>query len=97
MKNEERDDPPECECCKAKAVPLTEYRPNVMGIHREPRLLCDLCAGTMTSTLDDYKHSRGDHVEIMKVVCFVGNEILKAIRQLQPPTPPEARPHDQKA
>jgi len=78
---------PSCACCGATGVSLKDYdmrRPlDPRDDGPRPALLCDLCASTMTSTYSlqyaDY-HDR-DTVEVMKVVCFVGNAILRELRK----------------
>ena len=66
------EDVEECGACKFE-VPLAELKLND-GQH------CNLCYGTMTSTLS---HSAGYAGEtmVLEAICFVGNSILKAIRE----------------
>jgi hypothetical protein len=78
----------ECACCRAEGVPLhasrIEYGPLHESYGRDDvppfRAICDLCAGTMASTWD--QHGRhGDSAEILKAICFVGNAVIRAIRE----------------
>ena len=81
-----RTDAPECDCCRASGVRLKEYdlrRPLMRDDPERMRMLCELCAGTMTSTyVLQYpgQHDR-DSVEVMRTLCYVGNQILKAVRR----------------
>lgn len=77
--------PEECECCQFETAALSEYRPNVGSIDEGPRWICDLCAGTMTSTFDSYPSQHGPELHVMKTICYVGNVILKALATLKEP------------
>lgn len=74
----------ECHCCGFETT-LKEYEPNRIGTggRQKPVWLCDLCAGTMTSSFDEYpeQHDR-DALAVMKTICYVGNAILKALAPL---------------
>jgi hypothetical protein len=87
----DEDEEMECQCCGSKGVPLKAFLAGTDGIWREQarrgkdapfRALCSLCAGTMTSVWADYpKQHDYEITEMMKTICFVGNSILKEIRQ----------------
>jgi hypothetical protein len=78
----------ECDCCRAEGVPLhvsrIDYGRSYEAREREDvppfRAICELCDGTMASTWDQ-ANRHGDSIEILKAICFVGNAILKAIRE----------------
>ena len=63
----------ECSCCRYETE-VQEYEKD----NKEKVNLCDLCAGTITSRLNEYINSH-DTVELMKTICYVGNAILDAI------------------
>ncbi len=71
----------ECSCCESENVKVNEFSPSVVSKTEQTRLLCNLCASTMTSTLSDSTRGEMSHVEIMKTICFVGNEVIKQIRR----------------
>lgn len=76
-----RDKPEECDCCQYPTAALGSYRSAVMAKSKETRWLCRLCAGTMTSTYDEYPQQHdSDALQLMKTVCYVGNAVLDAIR-----------------
>jgi hypothetical protein len=76
----------ECQCCSAKDVSLKVYRisQGTSGLEHarqqnDPpfRALCKLCAGTGASVQDEWHK---EDAVILQAICFVGNEILKAIK-----------------
>lgn len=77
MMNRPDDGPRECDFCGYPADFLTyheHYREN----------LCDLCASTATNTYsgkNPRRHS-DETIQIMKTICYVGNSIISAIRDL---------------
>lgn len=73
--------PDECHCCGFEMTQLTQYPPTVSGKHQEVRWLCDLCAGSLASNMDDYRHYDPDAVILAKVICYVGNEIIATIKR----------------
>jgi hypothetical protein len=78
---EEEVKPTECDCCHYEPVEVTRY---TSQFPREPGVAwyCDLCAGTITSRIasgsEDYARK-----EILKVICYVGNAALAAIKAKQ--------------
>jgi hypothetical protein len=78
-----------CECCASDGVLLAAYRMDNPKVKEDYRLrnippfkvLCSLCAGTMTGMWDEYfEYNDENAIQIMKTICYVGNEILKAIQ-----------------
>jgi len=65
------EDVEECQACKFEA-PRAELFLND-GKH------CNLCYGTMASTLSHSYDYPGETL-VIEAICFVGNTILKAIR-----------------
>lgn len=77
---EPSEKPEECDCCDYETAALESYRPNVGARSQRERWLCRLCAGTMTSTYDEYPEQHDhDALALMKTVCYVGNAILDAL------------------
>lgn len=85
---EEIENVPECECCGAGAIDLTTYnlrhpqwKPIEGNFEKVETIMCDLCANTHVSLYKEYPSRELSNNEIGKVICFVGNEILKAINK----------------
>jgi hypothetical protein len=47
----------------------------------ESRLLCQLCAGTMSGNAEEYPEQFRGHDNVMKTICYVGNAILQALKR----------------
>jgi hypothetical protein len=78
----DREKPEECDCCQYETDALESYRSHSQA---DGRWLCALCAGTTTSTCDEYPENHDpDKVEIIKTICYVGNAILDALKKGQP-------------
>jgi hypothetical protein len=85
--NEPKDEakpekPDACDCCRFETTALTFFEPIGAGsLDTTGRWLCELCPSTYASTMDQYKHLKYlESNEVMKTICYVGNAILKAIR-----------------
>lgn len=77
------DDEPQCESCRSTGVPLQTFergygQANVGGT----RTLCQFCHSSEMSIVDQYprQFDRGV-ITIGKIICYVGNEILKELRK----------------
>lgn len=80
---EEIEDEPVCECCGASGIPLQEY-PETYPRQEKIHKLCYLCAATFASNYcvmyaDLYRNNEALR-KLAPIICFVGNEILKAIK-----------------
>lgn len=76
-----------CGCCRVEEVHVKEYDMEYdmsSPIKHGSRavLLCELCAGTMTSVyaLQYPAQHNSDTVEVMRTLCYIGNQILKAVK-----------------
>jgi hypothetical protein len=79
----------ECDSCGYTGARLTEYKirgktwaPITGNFDYDFKYLCDLCSSTMVSAAKDYVRELSPN-EIGRTICYVGNEILKAIRELK--------------
>jgi hypothetical protein len=75
-----------CDCCGFETTKIDFYKWNDFTNKRLPenkgRWLCDLCAGTMTSTYDEYPRQHTDQeLTALKTICYVGNAILRALEK----------------
>ena len=74
------DAPESCQSCgyETKLTPygMTRNFPRESG----EKWLCELCAGTMTGTAYEYPE-QFECVQLMQVVCYIGNTILDAVRK----------------
>lgn len=79
---------PECNCCQSFGIPLTiypvtplspTYQNNQYYNLPQFRALCELCAGTLVGSWDEYHNQHNVDLELGRVICFVGNEIIKTI------------------
>lgn len=74
----------ECDACSSKNVITVPYR-----MHRnwpEDRSndymnLCDLCASTPMGNAYEYPEQYEDERNILKTICYIGNAIIKAIKE----------------
>lgn len=73
-----------CDCCGAEAVETKFYEApahlHKKHLHYTGDNLCTLCAGTATGNAHLYPDQYRGQVQILKTICFVGNEIIKALR-----------------
>lgn len=75
--------PEECMCCSFETVDLTVYKlhaAHLTGLLTEDAWLCYLCSHSMASNANQYPQQYADS-EGMKLQCFIGNVILKAIKE----------------
>lgn len=77
-----------CECCGAEDVQVAEFEPPYVLQQKPARDLCFLCAASQTSSIDAIISVRTaeelmPRLEVMKTICFVGNQILKELKKLQ--------------
>lgn len=84
MSDPEAEEPQtECDSCRYDGAPLKSC------VHRLPRgdkqvvQVCELCYATMTSTALQYPSQFGESAEVMRTICFVGNTILAAIKEIK--------------
>lgn len=76
----EMEKPLECDCCDSSGVKLEVYRGSPLPGHRNWKVLCGICAATMVGNYSDYPTQHdNDLLVIMKMIAYVGNEVLKAI------------------
>lgn len=68
-----------CDFCDAQDVPVREYETRFPNTG-EKRLLCELCCCTPAGNALLYpdQHTSAEK-HIMKTICFVGNQVLKAL------------------
>jgi hypothetical protein len=77
-----------CQCCRAKDVPLYVYPlADVKQVTQARdggwppvKTVCALCSGTITATATEYS-PLSPEIEILRAMCFIGNEIIKAIKK----------------
>jgi hypothetical protein len=74
------EDDEQCDSCDSKDVPLNDY-PQGIGNSRRSRKLCFLCANTRAGNALEYPEQYRGQDGILQAICFVGNEILKALRK----------------
>lgn len=77
------DDEQECASCHSKGIPLEFYEYfRVVAAQRgvAGRLLCALCAGTHAGNAEEYPDQYRHERNTMRTICYVGNEILKALK-----------------
>ena len=79
--------PESCESCDFTTEELKAYPNNSsLGINptckKSHKWLCLLCASTMAGTGSEYPNQfrEGKDLDILQAICFVGNTILKEIR-----------------
>jgi hypothetical protein len=75
-----------CDCCGFETSKTQFYKwndfTNKRGADNTGRWLCGLCAGTMTSTYDEYPRQHTDQEPTaLKTICYVGNAILRALEK----------------
>lgn len=72
----------ECDFCGYEGIETKPYDmrrgANATTENPEQKHLCDLCAATPAGSAYKYPEQFPD-TDTLKTVCFVGNEILKAI------------------
>jgi len=69
----------ECHSCDSRDVDLKEFKQRYMGNEIGTVRYCKLCAGSMAGNL--YENQCGsDAQHLAGIICYVGNEILKAIK-----------------
>jgi hypothetical protein len=73
-------DPRDCDSCDYPA-PLAAFDPALLADSREPKLLCELCAGTAAGHALDYP-SQYPNADVLKTICHVGNAILAELRKM---------------
>ena len=71
--------PEECNSCAYETQELTFYDPRPGNV--EGPWLCDLCAGTLAGSAAERPEAYRDPV-VLQTICYVGNVILDAIRDL---------------
>jgi len=78
----EPEKPECCQCCQFETEALTHYT------QRPPFAFsywwCDLCAGSMASTMQRYPSYEHEARAVAGVVCYVGNTILAALKKGAP-------------
>lgn len=75
------EQPNECDCCGFETEDLADYGWHGSG----SKWCCNLCASTMASRAHEYPEQFRGQEHVLKAICYVGNEILKAIRQSAQP------------
>lgn len=84
---EQVNPPTWCQCCGYPSKFLTRFD-HLHGDRLNPdggtQWYCGLCAGTETSSMSRYTslHSH-DVIKTTKTICYVGNAILDALRELK--------------
>lgn len=85
----DNEKPNECQSCgfPTKKLQLFEQLDTTLGggggrINHRDFWFCDLCSGTITSTAHRYP-GQYDGLSTMRVVCYVGNEILAALKKIK--------------
>src|SRR6185436_17441496 len=80
---EPSEQPEECQSCNFPTKDLTRYDVFPLSSRGKAgvkhKWLCELCASTMAGTACEYPEFYPD-VNLYGTVCFIGNTILKAIR-----------------
>lgn len=72
----------ECDACGFKTNELTNHQYEDNNFKDCDMWLCKLCAGTHSGTASQYpdQYNEGDSGEILHAICYVGNMILKEIK-----------------
>ena len=86
----EPENPGECGCCNFETNDLKFYdKRDHPGPKKESLWLCELCAGTMASTMreDPLRYVPG-LVSIVRSICYVGNAIIEEVRNRNKPKCP---------
>lgn len=82
----ERPKPDTCDCCDYPSEYLTRYD-NMYGNEGpegQTYWYCGLCAGTETSAISRYRRpDNTDVFKVMRTICYVGNGIIDAIRDVR--------------
>ena len=68
-----------CDSCEFGDVEVMYYEETGWPGGDRDRWLCDLCAGTYTSRMND----SSPEGRILLSLCYIGNTILKAVRDSQ--------------
>lgn len=83
----QRAKPEECDCCGFVTNELSLFKDQDTTIAGGGKTriadfwYCDLCCCTPTSMYNRYPGQSPSNTDILKTVCYVGNEILKALRK----------------
>ena len=75
-------DPANCTSCGVGGVRLWPTQTRTTDVYTI--YLCRLCRGTLTGNASVNSAEYDEQTKVMQTVCFVGNEILKAIRAQNP-------------
>lgn len=76
----EDEKPTECYSCGFATADLKSYPRRRIPSTDERKWLCGLCASTPAGTAYDYPEQYPDRASI-KTICYVGNVLLKAMRE----------------
>lgn len=84
--DEENDEEPQCQSCGSTGVPLTAYTSFRMSrLKGASKILCALCANTKAGNAHEYPEQYPDR-DVLQIICYVGNEILKALPKSNGPS-----------
>jgi hypothetical protein len=75
--------PDRCECCQSQTAELKLYKKcSGSDLELPDCWYCKLCATTMASTMQRHygQYSSGER-QTIQAICFVGNEIIDALRK----------------
>lgn len=81
-----RENPGECDCCGFVTKKLSKFANQDTTIGGGGKTIkadfwfCDLCSCTQASAYDRYPNQTPSNTTVMKAVCYVGNEILEALK-----------------
>lgn len=84
-----QNNPGECDCCGFATAKIEHFQGLDTTIGGGGRTIksdfwyCDLCAGTITSSASRYP-GRYANADILRALCFIGNEIIAAIERMKP-------------
>jgi hypothetical protein len=79
-------DESECDCCRSRGVRVKEFtRSDGSHFAGQKTMLCAICSATYLGVMVDWPSQySAETVEICKTIAFVGNLLLKELRQSEP-------------
>jgi hypothetical protein len=81
MASEAKEELEECDGCRFPGLPLETYPANPSSRRKEPKRLCELCAGSFIGNSVEYPDQYGDR-DLMQLIGFCTNKILQKLAEL---------------
>lgn len=85
--SEPRKNPGECDCCGFVTKNLGLFAKQDTTIAGSGATVkadfwyCDLCSSTVASVYHRYPNQTPSNQQVLAAICYVGNELLRAIRK----------------